>query len=34
MIAYQKEIESELKSTSQRLLLNYLPENKLFSCET
>ena len=34
MIAYQQEIESELKSNAQKLILNYLPESKLFSCET
>jgi len=34
MIAYQQEIESELKSTAQKLILNYLPESKLFTCET
>ena len=34
MIAYQQEIESELKSTAQKLILDYLPESKLFTCET
>jgi spore photoproduct lyase len=34
MIAYQQEIASELKSTAQKLILNYLPESKLFTCET
>ena len=34
MIAYQREIECELKSTAQKLILNYLPKSKLFTCET
>ena len=34
MVAYKKEIESELKSTAQNLILEHINKNKLFTCET